>query len=112
QSISFKMSGKFIETYYICSERFPRSYCYSVQIGYKTVFCYSIECCTIVNSYFTPQVITKLSHSIMLKKLSIITVIVIGVVHPITIYMFHLLREFVNTIVLSVFKASKKILII
>ena len=46
-----KMSGKFIETCYICSERSPRSYCYNVQIGYKTVFCCSIECCTIVNSY-------------------------------------------------------------
>src|SRR5256714_1332882 len=46
-----KMSGKFIETCYICPERSPRSYCYNVQIGYKTVFCCSIECCTIVNSY-------------------------------------------------------------
>src|SRR5437763_17104986 len=46
-----KMSGKSIETCYICSERSLRSYCYNVQIVYRTGFCCSIECCTIVNSY-------------------------------------------------------------
>jgi len=45
------MSGKFIKICYICSERSSRSYCYNVQIRYRTVFCYLIECCTIVNSY-------------------------------------------------------------
>ena len=45
------MSGKSIETCYICSERSPRSSCYNVQIGYNTVFCCTIECSTIINSY-------------------------------------------------------------
>src|ERR1044071_1757524 len=46
------MSGKSIETCYICSEHSPRSSCYNVQIGYSTYFCCTIECNTIVNSYF------------------------------------------------------------
>ena len=45
------MSEKSIETCYICSERSPRSSCYNIQIGYSTVFCCTIECSTIVNSY-------------------------------------------------------------
>src|SRR5438270_16187 len=45
------MSGKSIETCYICSEHSPRSSCYNIQIGYSTVFCCTIECSTIVNSY-------------------------------------------------------------
>ena len=45
------MSGKSIETCYICSEHSPRLSCYNIQIGYNTVFCCTIECSTIVNSY-------------------------------------------------------------
>ena len=32
------MSGKSIETCYICSEHSPRSSCYNIQIGYSTIF--------------------------------------------------------------------------
>src|SRR5688572_15264339 len=45
------MSGKSIETCYICSECSSRSSCYNVQIGYSTYFCCTIECSTVVNSY-------------------------------------------------------------
>ena len=46
------MSGKSIETCYICSEHSPRSSCYNIQIGYSTYYCCTIECSTVVNSYF------------------------------------------------------------
>jgi len=48
----------------------------------------------------------------MSKRRLIITVIVIDVVHLLTILMSLLLKEFVNTIVLFVFKVLKKTLII
>ena len=106
------MSGKSIETCYICSEHSPRSFCYNIQIGYSTVFCCTIECSTIVNSYLYASSHYKLSHSKMSKRRLIIIVTVIDVVHPLTILMSLLLKEFVNTIVLFVFKVLEKTLII
>ena len=87
------MSGKSIETCYICSEHSPRSFCYNVQIGYSTYFCCTIECSTIVTPIFMSQVITKPFHSKMSKRWLIITVIVIDVMHPLTILMFLLSKE-------------------
>ena len=46
------MSGKSIETCYICSECSSQSFYYNVQIGYSTYYCCIIECSTVVNSYF------------------------------------------------------------
>src|SRR5271154_2187662 len=48
--MSFK-SGQQIETCYFCSIQCSRSSCYNIQIGYDTIFCCSIECCTIINAY-------------------------------------------------------------
>src|ERR1044071_3402564 len=45
------MSGKSIESCFICSEKSSRSQCYNIRFGYSTVFCCTIECCTILNSY-------------------------------------------------------------
>jgi len=61
------MSGKTIESCFICSEQSLRSLCYNTRFGYSTVFCCTIECCTILNSYlraasyknFTPSDVDK-----------------------------------------------------
>ena len=46
------MSGKIIESCFICSSHAPRSLCYNVQIGYSTFYCCTIECNTVVNAFF------------------------------------------------------------
>src|SRR5439155_5519765 len=48
----YKMSGKIIESCFICSSHAPRSSCYNVQIGYSTFYCCTIECNTVVNAFF------------------------------------------------------------
>src|SRR5437764_1777624 len=48
----YKMSGKIIESCFICSSHTPRSLCYNVQIGYSTFYCCTIKCNTVVNAFF------------------------------------------------------------
>src|SRR2546423_11552369 len=103
------MSGKSIETCYICSEHSPHSSCYNVQIGYNTVFCCTIECSIIVNSYlyasshyktFSLENVEKAVDHYCYSNRCRVSAYNLNV---------SLLKEFVNTIVLFIFKVLKKL---